>query len=128
MEITFTPISQKNPSAQYYHELCAKNQWRWSDGKQNKSLVGNYFAYYFHNEKVVFHRIEDIHGADTKYTHWSYHGDNSRNILMLSTPLHTIPWGEWVALHGPQSRMSTYTTVQLKQKRPLLYDYLHNIR
>ena len=126
MEITFTPISADKfqPSALYYDELCTTNQWRWSDGKHNSSKVGNLFAFYFHKQKVVFHRIVDIKGADHKYHEWSYTGGQTRNILLLSEPLHTIAWDEWVALHGPQSRMSTYTTAHLEKNRPLLYDHL----
>lgn len=97
------------------------------DGKHNKSKVGDYFAFYFHNQKVVFHRIVDIKGSDHKYHDWSYSGDQARNILILTNPLHTILWNEWVAFHGQQSRMSTYTTVHLKQKRPFLYEYLSNV-
>ena len=125
MEITFTPISTKRPSMQYYNELCS--EWRWSDGKHNRSKVGHLFAFYFHKQKVVFHRIVDIKSSEDKYSHWSYPGDQDRNILLLSEPLHTIPWEEWVALRGPQSRMSTYTTAHLNQNRPLLYDYLSTV-
>jgi len=123
MEITFTPISMNRSSIQYYNEL-GTNEWRWSDGKHSRSKVGHLFAFYFHNEKVVLHRILEIRSSEDKHRHWSYLGDQERNILLLSDPLHTIPWEEWVVLRGPQSRMSTYTTVHLQQNRPLLYEYL----
>jgi hypothetical protein len=44
--------------------------------------------------------------------------------LILSQPLHEVKWNEWELLNGPQSRMSTYTTTNLKNKRPLVYNYL----
>ena len=126
MEITFTPISADKfqPSALYYDEICTTHQWRWSDGKHNNSKVGHLFAFYFHKQKVILHRIVDIKPSEDRHSHWSYQGDHTRNILLLSEPLHTIVWDEWVALHGPQSRMSTYTTVHLEQNRPLLHEYL----
>ena len=126
-EITFTPISVSNPkhiSVIYYNELISKNTWRWSDGKHNNSKVGDYFAFYFHKKKVVFHRILHIDGPDSKYSNWTYNDDQCRNVLILSQPLHEIKWNEWEALNGHQSRMSTYTTTNLKIQRPLVYNYL----
>ena len=126
-EITFTPISvsKKNHiSVTYYNELNSKNIWRWSDGKHNNSKIGDYFAFYFHKNKIIFHKILDITGSENKYLHWNYNDDKSRDILILSQPLHEIGWNEWELLNGPQSRMSTYTTTNLKTKRPLVYNYL----
>lgn len=126
-EITFTPISVSNPnhiSVIYYNELISQNTWRWSDGKHNNSKIGHYFAFYFHKKKIIFHKIIDVKGPEIKYLNWAYNDDKSRNILILSQPLHEVEWNEWKALNGPQSHMSTYTTANLKTQRPLVYNYL----
>lgn len=128
MNITFTPISTSNPkhiSVLYYNELLENHRWRWSDGKHNKSRVNDYFAFYFHKQKVIFHKITGAQTPEHKNPDWNYNGDQTRNILTLSPPLFTIEWSEWVNnLNGPQSRMSTYTTTALHKKRPLVYQYL----
>jgi len=129
-EITFTPISVSNKnhiSVNYYNELASKNIWRWSDGKHNNSKIGNYFAFYFHNKKLIFHKIIDIKGPEYKFFDWNYSAGQSKNILILSQPLFTIKWDEWELLNGPKSKMGTYTTKNLKNKRPLLYNNLLTI-
>ena len=126
-EITFTPVSNNNDTVSYCNELISKNAWRWSDGKHNKSKIGHYFAYYFHKQKIIFHKIRDIVGPENKYPHWHYPGDQCKNILILSQPLHELKWNEWEALNGPQSHMSTYTTTNLKTQRPLVYNYLDHL-
>ena len=130
IEITFTPISvskSNHISVTYYNELVSKNIWRWSDSKYNKSIIGNYFAFYFHGEKLIFHKIIDIKGPEYKYSDWNYHAGQSKNILILSKPLFTINWNEWELLNGPQKKMGTYTTKNLKNKRSLLYNKLLTI-
>ena len=128
MNITFTPISTSNPkhiSVLYYNELLENHRWRWSDGKHNKSRVNDYFAFYFHKQKVIFHKITGAQTPEHKNPDWNYNGDQTRNILTLSPPLFAIEWNMWVNnLNGPQSRMSTYTTTALHKKRPLVYQYL----
>jgi hypothetical protein len=127
MEITFTPISvsKKNHiSVTYYNELVSKNIWRWSDSKYNKSIIGNYFAFYFHGEKLIFHKIIDVKGPEYKYSDWNYNAGQLKNILILSQPLFTINWDEWKLLNGPQNKMGTYTSNNLKKERPLLYNKL----
>ena len=129
-EITFTPISVSNKnhiSVIYYNELTSKNIWRWSDGKHNNSKIGNYFSFYFHNKELIFHKIIDIKGPEYKFSDWNYDASQSKNILILSQPLHKIKWDEWELLNGPQSKMGTYTTKNLKKKRPLLYNKLLTI-
>ena len=129
-EITFTPISVSNLnhiSVIYYNELISKNTWRWSDGKYNNSKIGNYFAFYFHNKELIFHKILDIESPENKYLNWNYNGEQCKNILILSKPLRKIKWNEWELLNGPQNRMLTYTTKNLKKKRPLVYNYLLSI-
>jgi hypothetical protein len=123
-EITFTPISNNNCTVNLHNELVSKNTWRWSDGKHNKSKIGDYFAFYFHKKKIIFHKILDIIGPENKYSHWDYPGSQSKNILILSQPLHELDWNEWELLNGPQSHMSTYTTANLKKQRSLVYNYL----
>lgn len=130
IEITFTPISVSkinHISVTYYNELVSKNIWRWSDSKYNKSIIGNYFAFYFHGEKLIFHKIIDIKGPEYKYSDWNYDAGQSKNILILSQPLFTINWNEWELLNGPQKKMGTYTTKNFKNKRPLLYNKLLKI-
>jgi hypothetical protein len=130
IEITFTPISVSkinHVSVTYYNELVSKNIWRWSDSKYNKSIIGNYFAFYFHGEKLIFHKIIDIKGPEYKYSDWNYDAGQSKNILILSQPLFTINWNEWELLNGPQKKMGTYTTKNLKKDRPLLYNKLLTI-
>ena len=78
----------------------------------------------WNKKKVVFHRILHIDGPDSKYSNWTYNDDQCRNVLILSQSLHEIKWNEWEALNGHQSRMSTYTTTNLKTQRPLVYNYL----
>ena len=129
-EITFTPISVSNSdhiSVIYYNELISKNTWRWSDGKHNNSKIGNYFAFYFHNKEIIFHKILDIKGPEYKYLNWNYNSEKFRNILILSQPLNKIKWNEWELLNGPKNKMLTYTTTNLKNKRPLVYNYLLSI-
>jgi hypothetical protein len=129
-EITFTPISVSNKnhiSVTYYNELTSKNIWRWSDGKHNKSIIGNFFAFYFHGKKLIFHKIIDIKGPKYKFSDWNYDAGQIKNILILSKPLCTIEWDEWKLLNGPQSKMGTYTTKNFKKERPLLYNKLLTI-
>ena len=45
---------------------------------------------------------------------------NSYKELILSQPLYTIKWDEWELLNGPQNRMSTYTTKNLKKNSNII--------
>ena len=123
-EITFSPISNRNESINYYNENVSRNTWQWSDGKYNKSRIGDYFAFYFHNKELIFHQIIDIKSPEPKHSNWSYNGDQCRNILILSQPLHTIQWTDWLSLNGSQNRMLTYTTKGAIHKLPLVYAQL----
>ena len=126
-EITFTPISvsdKHNKSVIYYNQLVDANVWQWSDGKYNKAKKGDYFAFYFHNEKIWIHEIIDLKGPEHKFPTWDYTFVHERNVLMLSPPLYKITWNEWETLNGPQCRMGTYTTKDLKKARPSVYNYL----
>lgn len=126
-EITFTPISVVNPynkSHIYYNELVEKNVWKWSDSKYNKAIVGDYFAFYFHNRKIVFHKIIEIKGAEDRFPSWDYSSTHNRNVLILSEPLFEIEWNKWVLLNGPQQRRLTYTTKNVKNNSPLVFNEL----
>lgn len=126
-EITFTPISTSNtqhPTLKYYQELVDKQAWQWGDGKYNKSKPGDFFAFYFHNREVVVHKIIEVKGPEARHPHWNYSYMDKRNVLILSPPVHKIPWSHWTKLQGPQSRNGTYTTVELYKKFPSLYNFL----
>ena len=95
--------------------------WRWDDCKFNKATVGEYFAFYHHASHLTIHKIVNVLSHEHRPIEWS---TRTRNLLVLSKPLCTIPWTEWIELNGPQTRMGTYTTANLKTRYRLVHDRL----
>ena len=96
-------------------------QWRWDDCKFNKATVGEYFAFYHHTSHLTIHKIVNVLSHEYRPIEWS---TRTRNLLVLSKPLCIIPWTEWIELNGPQTRMGTYTTANLKTRYRLVHDRL----
>jgi hypothetical protein len=133
--LTITPISNdiRNKSRIDYREQVLRVKednliWCWDDSRFNKAKVGEYFAFYFHGIKVIIHKIIGVKSPIHRLPSWSKNvGQGDRNVLELSEPLQTIKWSEWQLLDGPESKMGTYTTKDLKTSRPELYRLLRNI-
>jgi superfamily II DNA or RNA helicase len=123
-ELTITPISaarDRSSALDHYNELAENHVWKWNDGKHKSSAVGDGFAFFFYKQKLVFHRILDIKGPEHRLPSW---GESTRNVVILTPPLFEIPWDEWISLNGYTRCMGTFTTVNLKTKRPLLFNML----
>ena len=133
--LTITPISKvaKSASNVDYNEQVVRVKsselnWCWDDSRYNKAKENEYFAFYFHGIRVVIHKIKNVKPPSCRLPSWSKNvGQGDRNVLELSEPLKEIGWTEWQLLNGPESKMGTYTTDNLKSKRPLLYQMLLNI-
>ena len=123
-ELTITPISaarDRSSAFDHYTELVENNIWKWNDGVHKSSAVGDGFAFFFYKQKLVFHRILDIKGPEHRLPSW---GESTRNVVILTPPLFEIQWDEWISLNGYTRCMGTFTTVNLKTKRPLLFNKL----
>ena len=133
--LTITPICKVAKSASnvdYNEQLIrvksSELNWCWDDSRYNKAKENEYFAFYFHGIKVVIHKIKSVKPPSCRLPSWSKNvGQGDRNVVELSEPLKEIGWTEWQLLNGPESKMGTYTTDNLKSKRPLLYQMLLNI-
>jgi hypothetical protein len=133
--LTITPISKDAKSASNidYNEQLVRVKtnelkWCWDDSRYNKAKENEYFAFYFHGNRVVIHKIRSVKPPSCRLSSWSKNvGQGDRNVLELSEPLKEIGWTEWQLLNGPESKMGTYTTDNLKSDRPLLYQMLLNI-
>jgi superfamily II DNA or RNA helicase len=121
-ELTITPISaarDRSSALDHYNELAENHVWKWNDGVHKSSAVGDGFAFFFYKQKLVFHRILDIKGPEHRLPSW---GESTRNVVILTPPLFEISWDEWISLNGYTRCMGTFTTVNLKTKRPLLFN------
>lgn len=123
-ELTITPISaarDRSSALDHYTELAENHVWKWNDGVHKSSVVGDGFAFFFYKQRLVFHRILDIKGPEHRLPSW---GESNRNVVILTPPLFEISWDEWISLNGYTRCMGTFTTVNLKTKRPLLFNML----
>lgn len=133
--LTITPISRDLKSASNidYHEQIVRVKtnelsWCWDDSRFNKAKANEYFAFYFHGIRIVIHKIKSVKPPSCRLSSWSKNvGQGDRNVLELTEPLKEIGWTEWQLLNGPESKMGTYTTGDLEQERPLLYEMLVKI-
>ena len=130
--LTLSPINKdiKSPSFVDYNEQLSRVlhdgfQWCWDDSRHNKAKVGEYFAFYFHGMRVVIHQIVDVKPPSARLPSWSRNvGQGDRNVVELSHPMLEISWIEWQLMAGPESKMGTYTTIDLSFSSPRLYQYL----
>ena len=123
-ELTITPISaarDRSSALDHYTELAENHVWKWNDGVHKSSVVGDGFAFFFYKQRLVFHRKLDIKGPEHRLPSW---GESNRNVVILTPPLFEISWDEWISLNGYTRCMGTFTTVNLKTKRPLLFNML----
>ena len=133
--LTLSPISKdiKSPSYIDYNEQLSRVlhdgfQWCWDDSRYNKAKSGDYFAFYFHGMRVVIHQIVDVKPPAERLPSWSKNvGQCDRNVLALSHPMLEITWIEWQLMGGPESKMGTYTTMDLSYSSPRLYQYLRSV-
>ena len=133
--LTLSPISKdiKSPSYVDYNEQLSRVlhdgfQWCWDDSRYNKAKSGDYFAFYFHGMRVVIHQIVDVKPPAERLPSWSKNvGQCDRNVLALSHPMLEITWIEWQLMGGPESKMGTYTTMDLSYSSPRLYQYLRSV-
>jgi hypothetical protein len=133
--LTLSPISKdiKSPSYIDYNEQLSRVlhdgfQWCWDDSRYNKAKVGDYFGFYFHGMRVVIHQIVDVKPPAERLPSWSKNvGQCDRNVLALSHPMLEISWIEWQLMGGPESKMGTYTTMDLSYSSPRLYQYLRSV-
>ena len=116
--IVCTPISKKfkkvGPDSKLdflEQEMRTKdtsNVWCWDDTKQNMARPGDYFAFKFYGEKVIIHRIVSVKNPLDRLPSWASNvGHGDRNVLILSEPLKTVTWNEWVEVGGPRDHMGT---------------------
>jgi hypothetical protein len=133
--LTLSPVSKdiKSPSYIDYNEQLSRVlhdgfQWCWDDSRYNKAKSGDYFAFYFHGMRVVIHQIVDVKPPAERLPSWSKNvGQGDRNVLALSHPMLEITWIEWQLMGGPESKMGTYTTMDLSYSSPRLYQYLRSV-
>jgi hypothetical protein len=116
--IVCTPISKKfkthGPNSKLdflEQEMRTKdnaNVWCWDDTKYNTARPDDYFAFKFYNEKVIIHKIVSVKNPSDRLPSWASNvGHGDRNVLILSDPLKTLSWEEWVEIGGPKDRMGT---------------------
>jgi hypothetical protein len=84
------------------------NVWCWDDTKHNTARPGDYFAFKFYNERVIIHQIVSVKNPLDRLPSWALNvGQGDRNVLILSQPMKTLTWDEWVSIGGPKDRMGT---------------------
>jgi hypothetical protein len=133
--LTLSPVSKDNKSQSYidYNEQLSRVlhdgfQWCWDDSRYNKAKSGDYFGFYFHGMRVVIHQIVDVKPPSERVPSWSKNvGQCDRNVIALSQPMLEISWIEWQLMGGPESKMGTYTTMDLSYSSPRLYQYLRSV-
>ena len=101
-EITFTPISNNNGTVNLHNELVSKNTWRWSDGKHNKSKIGDYFAFLDWYQREFGRAIQSA-----EYQAWA--GDS----FIFTDPQQLSPQG--TARYAEQLRRSFAPIIQRLQ-------------
>jgi hypothetical protein len=132
INLTIAPISVKknHPSMINYSNNDGQSSpnWKWDDGKYNKSRKGDIFMFYRKNDFVQIHRIIDILSPDKRPPEWE---KNDRNVLLLSPIIKTYTWNEWIQGDGkgaPYSNdygnilTSTWSQDELK-KRFMLFNF-----
>jgi len=133
--LTITPINKnlKSKSNIDFREQCARTRtgelnWCWDDSRYNKAKSGEYFAYLFYNTKVIIHKIIAVKPPTDRLPSWSENvGQTDRNVVELSEPLIEFTWQQWLENDGPESHLGTYTTGDLSESRPKLYNILKRL-
>ena len=112
-KLTITPIS-KDPSSNSskdYNEQLRRDNWCWDDSEFNKSEKDHLFAFFFPKNKVVIHKILEIHNPSHRLPSWTKNvGQSDRNVLELSEPLKEFTMDEWKAIGGQMKQQGTYTS------------------
>ena len=112
-KLTITPISKdiRSNSSKDYNEQLRLDGWCWDDSEFNKSVVGHLFAFFFPKDKVVIHKILEIHNPSHRLPSWTKNvGQSDRNVLELSEPLKEFTMDEWRAIGGQMKQQGTYTS------------------
>ena len=133
-KFTIAPIAG-NPKADSYKNyatMTAGSSWKWSDEEKNGSCAGDYFAFFFTENKlrpneeqiVVIHKITGIrkqvlvmdargvlYGCD--HGDWEVPILDDRMTLILSEPLKKYTLDEWKSRGGGMKIQGTYRTDML---------------
>jgi hypothetical protein len=102
--LIISPINKKTSGADYNGQVAAHEQghlMRWDDSYKNLARVGDYFAFTFHGNKVLFYEIVDILTADHRPEEWKKRPEHKeRRVVVLGEQIHCISWANWLALDG----------------------------
>ena len=97
-QVVPTPDSKKDYNEQL--ERVARGEpMCWDDCGSNQSCAGDFFGFRFQDDRVDVHKITEVHSPMHRLPSWSENvGQTSRNVLMLSPLVCTLPWSEWVTI------------------------------
>ena len=138
--LTITPISKKFKgdvavcSKRDYATMITGKRWWWDDHTNHHTHptgVGDYLAFMFWEDKLVFHEVIDIMSPNHRPTDWS---QTDRPVLILSKPLFTLDWEQWISERtgGLLKRQGTYKVnwtcggLDIKSRKTILRNHVRN--
>jgi len=69
----------------------------WDDADANKTRPGDMFGFRHQDDRVEIHQVVEVNSTDHRLPSWSRNvGHSARNVLILTNPLYTMKWDEWV--------------------------------
>ena len=95
LTIAFISTNKKHATVKHFRENRGhqnENEWIWDDTHNNKTQIGDYFAFYYAKKSVIIHRVNNILSPEERPTEW---GECNRRVLCLGKPLITFSWDEW---------------------------------
>ena len=119
-KVIFTPIAKLNTpdgepdSKKAYEDQLQRTArgetWMWDDARFNEANVGDLFGFVFNNERLVFHRVNEVLDPTHRLYNWSSNvGMQSRNVLLLSEPFgKSMTWNQWLDIGGYKIQGTMY--------------------
>ena len=119
-KVIFTPIAKLNKpdgepdSKKAYEDQLQRTArgetWMWDDARFNEANVGDLFGFVFNNERLVFHRVNEVLDPTHRLYNWSSNvGMQSRNVLLLSEPFgKSMTWNQWLDIGGYKIQGTMY--------------------
>jgi hypothetical protein len=94
----------------------------WDDSRFNKTQQGDLFGFWFYEQYVKVHVVQNVTSPSTRLESWSDNvGQEDRNVVTLSREYQIIKWDKWIELDGAKRCMGT---APVKKGRTQILNYL----